>query len=93
VAREPGVYRPRYRAKITGQRKRSAVWWITWTGPDGRRQRESSGSEHREAAVKLRRSRLHAADQGEPVEAVLGTTYEDLAALIEVDYTRTRVGP
>jgi integrase len=88
VAREPGIYRPRYRDKTTGEWKRSAVWWITWTGPEGSRHRESSGSEHREKAVKLRRSRLHAADQGGPLEVLQRTTYEDLAALVEVDYTR-----
>ena len=86
--REPGVYRPRFRDKVTGERKKSAVWWINWTDARGVRHRESSGSEQQEEAVRIRRAKLHAVDHGRPAGSdVQRTSFEDLARLIETDYT------
>jgi hypothetical protein len=86
--REPGVYRPRFRDKATREWKLAAVWWISWEDASGVRHRESSGSEDPEVAIRLRRARLYAVDQGQPAESdIQRTTFEDLARLIESDYT------
>jgi hypothetical protein len=63
--REPGVYRPRFRDKATREWKLAAVWWISWEDASGVRHRESSGSEDPEVAIRLRRARLYAVDQGQ----------------------------
>jgi hypothetical protein len=89
--REPGVYRPRFRDKATGEWRKSAVWWINWTDARGVRHRESSGSEQQEEAVRIRRAKLHAVDQGQPSESdIQRTSFDDLARLIETDYTNEK---
>src|ERR1700731_929621 len=61
---------------------RGKFWWIQLS-VNGKRHRESSGSENRADAERLRRKRLSAVDQGKPVGArVEKTTLGDLSQML-----------
>lgn len=61
--RYPGVFRPWYRDKKTGQRKQTATWFIRYS-VRGRLYRERTGTTLEKEAWDLRVRRLHEAQQG-----------------------------
>ena len=80
------IFRPKYRDKVTGQEKTSAVWWIKYSNR-GKPERESSHSSNHADAVKLLKQKIGAAAQGRPVgTAVERTTVSDLTQMLFDDY-------
>jgi integrase len=80
------VYQPTYTDRRTGERRRSAIWWLQYSFR-GRVQRESSGSPARTDAVRLLRRRLAEMGRGRLVGPdVERTTLDDLATMVRDDY-------
>jgi integrase len=80
------VYQPVYKDKVTGERKRSAVWWLLYSFR-GKVFRESSGSARRADAVKFLRQRLAEMGQGRLVGPdAERMTFADLATMLLEDY-------
>ena len=94
------VYQPTYVDKQTGERKKSAVWWISYyhkgkkcreTSRDGRIDPETSkvvneGTSHA-AAIKLLKKRLGEVAQGRPAgRDVERTTFGEVAEMLVADY-------
>lgn len=80
------TFQPTYRDKATGQKKTSAVWWISFS-THGKRHKESSESTSRADAVRLLKKRIGEVAQGKAVgNAVEKTSLADLLAMIETDY-------
>src|SRR5687767_4042870 len=65
--------------------ERGGIWWIRYSH-NGKRRRESSGSDKRPVAVKLLQRRQQEAGQGRPHEDVARVLLSDLKAIIEADY-------
>jgi integrase len=79
-------FQPGYRDKRTGEKKTSAVWWISYS-VRGRRYKESSYSTNRADAVRLLKKRHADAQAGKPVgPQVERTTLDDLISMVEADY-------
>jgi integrase len=86
----PGIYRPPYIDRKTGERKESAVWWISYyVRVDGRAQkvRESSESTKYADAKRMREDRLGRVAQGKPVGPDMAkTTLGDLKQMLVNEY-------
>ena len=75
---------------IGGVYKRGDVWYVLFTHR-GRRHRESSGSTDRKVAVALLKKRIAEIVEGRIIgPQAERVTFEDLAKLIEADYTANR---
>lgn len=80
------VFQPVYKDKKTGERKRSAIWWIQYSFR-GQVKRESSHSPHRVEAVKLLRRRHGEMGKGRLIGPdAEKTTFGDLSAMLRTDY-------
>ncbi len=85
---EGRIFRPTYRDKRTRELRGCLTWAIRWTDHEGKEHTEHTGKRNRKAAADLLTERLHALHVGDPVGPELErTTFEDLAAMIEADYT------
>jgi integrase len=79
---EGRLFRPSY-TTATGERKRTATWWIQYHR-NGSKVRESSKSERKQDAARLLRDRLAALAAGRPTGPVVErTTYDDMAKILE----------
>ena len=80
------TFQPTYRDKRTGEKKTSAVWWISFS-THGKRTKESSESTNRADAVRLLKKRIGAVQAGKAVGNVVErTTLNDLISMVEADY-------
>jgi len=84
---EGRIFRPTYRDKVTGKKRKVNTWYIRYHDAAGNEHTESTGKRDRRVAVRLLNERLHAIRHGEPAgPEIEKTTYEDLRAAIENDY-------
>ncbi len=80
------VFQPTYKDKVTGERKRAATWWISYS-VHGKRHKENAKSDNRADAVRLLKQKIGEAQMGKPVGSeVERTTLNDLIAMVEADY-------
>ena len=80
------VFQPTYRDKTTGENKKTATWWISYS-VHGRRHKENAKSTKRADAVRLLKQKIGEAAQGKPVGAQIErTTFEDLSQILLDDY-------
>jgi hypothetical protein len=80
------TFQPTYRDKRTGEKKTSAVWWISFS-THGKRTKESSESTNRADAVRLLKKRIGDVQAGKAVGNVVErTTLNDLISMVEADY-------
>ena len=80
------VYRPVYKDKRTGERKKTATWWIQYF-VRGERYREASGSTSKADALNLLKERVREAAQRPVVPPrAEKTTFDEFAQVIIDDY-------
>jgi hypothetical protein len=80
------VFQPQWRDRKTGDQKRAATWWISYS-THGKRHRENAHSIKEADAAKLLKLRLGQAALGMPVGSqVERTTLGDILKMVEVDY-------
>ena len=80
------LFQPTYHDKRTGEKKTSAVWWISFS-THGKRHKESTRSTNHAAAVGLLKKRIGEVQAGKPVGTQIErTTLDDLIAMVEADY-------
>jgi integrase len=80
------LFQPTYHDKRTGEKKTSAVWWISFS-THGKRHKESSESTNRADAVRLLKKRIADVGQGKPVGSMIEkTTLDDLIGMVEAHY-------
>ncbi len=83
------VYRPTYRDKKTGKKKRSKVWWVQYS-IGGKRERESTRTTVHSEAVRFLHQRLAERGRGVSQRDLEKVTLEDLEALILADYKKNQ---
>jgi hypothetical protein len=65
----------------------SRIWWISYFGPDGKRQAESSESQRKGDAERLLRRRIGAKEHNLPViPRAEQLTFDDAAKAVVIDY-------
>jgi hypothetical protein len=80
------VFQPTYRDKLTGDKKATATWWISYS-VHGKRHKENAKTTNRADAVRLLKQKIGEAAQGKPVgNEVERTTLDDLLAMVEANY-------
>jgi integrase len=78
------VFQPTYRDKSTGEKKKAATWWVSYSVHG---KREPSDSTNRADVVRLLKQRIGEAQAGRPVgPQIERTTLDDLLAMVEADY-------